>query len=338
MTRAILLAAAALALAAPSSQAFTRGGTIPAGTAGWLEHGPCSGVLVTPTRVLTAAHCVGPVAGYVRLGKGPKASETIPVAGVTVEPHYANWANPRAPSDSTAEAGRYDVAILTLAHPARAKPLPVARHSARPGTVGYGYGFAKASTALRARQEVLPDARCRAAYPKGAFDFRATLCVGDPGPGARARICGGDSGGPLVAHGRLIGLVTFAAEVLFKRCGAGPALGGYADVGALSAFIRQPHPRFLPTFDQGAQVVRDGDVLHCAQPAFAPGATVDAIAYGWERRDLRTGHFAVRTLGGEHGADHALEPADSGTQIRCRQRIVTPGGPLYQVTAWLRVG
>lgn len=333
----LVVLVAGLAWCTPAG-AFTHGERVPTGGAAWLAHGTCSGVLVAADRVLTAAHCVGPQGGYVRLGPGPRPTETIAVAGVTVHPRFANWVNPRRPSDASAEAGRYDIAILTLDHAARAKPLPVATRAARPGTRAFGYGFEKAPTARRAPQRVLSDATCVHAFPAGAFDRSATLCAGDPGPGPRARICGGDSGGPLVAGGRLVGLVTFAAEVLGRRCGKGAALGGYADVGALRAFAKQPHPAFLPVFSAPAHVERDGDALRCVPPAFAPGATITSIATTWQVRDLRTHHFAYAPIPHATGATYRLAPGDAGKQIRCTQRIVTPGGPLYQQTQPLHVG
>ncbi|HEY7074399.1 MAG TPA: trypsin-like serine protease [Solirubrobacteraceae bacterium] len=335
----LLLLALALGATLPASaQAFTHGRDVPAGTATWMAHGICSGVLVAPTRVLTAAHCVGPVAGVVRLGKGPRPVETIPVIGVTVHPRYANWKDPKASQDAVAWAGRYDVAILTLARAARERPLPPARHSARPGTRGWGYGFQGSDVAHRARQDVLPDARCRAAFPHGAFDARATLCVGDPGPGSRSRVCGGDSGGPLVADGHLIGLVTYGAEILHADCGSGPALAGYADVGALSDFVLQPNPAFLPRFSAIARVVREGGTLRCVPPVFAPGADIRSIAISWQRRHLRAGRLAPTTLPGRHADTLPVLAAGEGSQVRCVERITTAGGPLEQEANWLRVG
>lgn len=334
---AVVAVLVACLLAPSAAVAFSHGSAVPARSAPWLVHHVCSAVLVAPARVLTAAHCAGPQGGFVRIGAGPRATETIAVEGVTLHPRYADWVNPRSPSDPASGAGRYDVAILTLARPAAARPLPVAARPARAGTRAIGYGYGRSDTARRAPQDVLPDRRCRSAFPAGAFAAPVTICAGDRGPGVRAHVCSGDSGGPLVAHGRLVGLVTFAGEILGERCGAGPPLAGYVDIGALHAFVAQPRPAFLPVFTRSARVVRDGDVLRCEPPDFAPGATITSTRYSWSARDLRTGHFAYAAIPGRRGRTYALRRADAGTQIRCEQRILTPGGPLFQATEPVRV-
>jgi hypothetical protein len=131
--------------------------------------------------------------------------------------------------------------------------------------------------------------------------------------------------------------VTYGAEILHRNCGSGPALAGYADVGALSAFVLQPHPAFLPPFTAKARVVREGDMLRCVPPVFAPGADIRAIAISWQRRDLRGGHLAPRTLPNRHADKLPVSAAGAGSQVRCTERITTPGGPLEQEANWLRV-
>ncbi|MGW0465947.1 S1 family serine peptidase [Streptomyces sp. NPDC003027] len=185
----------------------------------------CGGVVVGPTRVLTAAHCVGRdllgaepgeiadlkvIAGRSALrGQG---GQEIRISRTWVDPGY----------DPRTNAG--DLAVLTLA---TALPASYVIRTARPGDRAeapgtraevYGWGDVSGNgtyaSALRsAPVEVLSDEACERAYPRGtsgaAYRGDVMLCAGDPRGGKDA--CQGDSGGPLVADGRLIGLVSWGS-------------------------------------------------------------------------------------------------------------------------------
>lgn len=201
----------------------------------------CGGVVVAPTRVATAAHCLKEdllgadptrvpdlkvIADRTEL-RGVGGRE-IPVKGVWINPAY----------DPHTNAG--DLAVLTLAQPLPdGHVLPVARKgdpAYAPGTVAQVYGWGDttgigtyAYALHSARVSVLPDEACARAYPsgKGARYLADTmLCAGDPGGGRDA--CQGDSGGPLVVQGRLIGLVSWGSG-----CGRADMPGVYTRVSTV---------------------------------------------------------------------------------------------------------
>ncbi|QNP69764.1 serine protease [Streptomyces roseirectus] len=184
----------------------------------------CGGVVVAPTAVLTAAHCVGEdvlgapanevrdfkvIAGRTDLYSD--AGREIAVSDTWVNPEYDRYSN----------SGDFAVLIL-------AEPLPetsvigaagagdTAYEAGTEATV-YGWGdttgYGSYPRSLRAaRVHVLADSRCERAYPggpEGTYDARTMLCAGEIGGGRDA--CQGDSGGPLVARGRLIGLVSWGS-------------------------------------------------------------------------------------------------------------------------------
>ncbi|MEU8893018.1 serine protease [Streptomyces sp. NPDC048442] len=207
----------------------------------------CGGVVVAPTKVVTAAHCLGRdvlgvplndmrdlkvIAGRGEL-RGPGGRE-IAVRRTWVNPSY----------DPLSNAG--DVAVLTLA-----VPLPehyVIRIAAegsrleRPGTAATVYGWGDTTgggeyaTALKsAPVRVLPDAACAKAYPgnlDGKYLPATMLCAGDPEGGHDA--CQGDSGGPLVARGRLIGLVSWGSG-----CGQAESPGVYTRISVLAQTLEE---------------------------------------------------------------------------------------------------
>ncbi|HET6858518.1 MAG TPA: serine protease [Streptomyces sp.] len=200
----------------------------------------CGGVLVAPTKVVTAAHCVSQevlgvpmdrlsdlrvIAGRSDLREAD--GQEIAVSGVRTNPDY----------DATTNSG--DLAVLTLS---RALPdhhaLAVAGKADAandPGTAALVYGWGDTTGrgtypfALRAAPvSVLPDAACERAYPgftNGRYASATMLCAGDAAGGHDA--CQGDSGGPLVAGGRLIGLVSWGSG-----CGQARSPGVYTRMSA----------------------------------------------------------------------------------------------------------
>ncbi|MET8543896.1 serine protease [Kitasatospora sp. NPDC004799] len=205
----------------------------------------CGGALVTPTKVVTAAHCfydegrgrVERPGLKVIVGRDDmrgSAGREVAVRSVWVHPDYSFTANMN------------DVAVLTLAESQGARPVvelvgqgETAPYAAGTTTQVYGWGDTTGrgdySPTLRGVSvPIVPDHTCAQAYPggqDGKFDARGMVCAGEERGGKDA--CQGDSGGPMIVDGRLVGLVSWGTG-----CAEAAHPGVYTRVSSVADAVR----------------------------------------------------------------------------------------------------
>lgn len=181
----------------------------------------CTGVLVAPTVVLTAAHCIGGIRS-VLFGVNDYTKEGEEIA-VSQQIAYPNW------------NGSYDIGVLVLAQPATTEPRVIAsgcirdkaiKNGAQVAIVGYGaidaYGN-EYGTELREAITTVTDFDCSSVERGCVASVSPGGEIGAGGMGIDS--CFGDSGGPLyllTEHGDfLVGITSRAWDDAGLPCSEG---------------------------------------------------------------------------------------------------------------------